>query len=643
MGDDDIEDDEIDALIEELEWGEALANGEDYPLKHHMTTTDPRPSGKDKTIGVLLSMASVGLGVLYLTDGPFNWIEGAVILAAMATIALISSLGGSVNDWQKERQFIRPGSSALYHQEMAPSMTDGGRANQTVIVARLGRMLKLLLAETRQGDTVPVNSILIDVSRYPSKERQSNGDIRTISKVPVSDADFLSPESRGTADCFIPSEILVRGGDGLIKVAPSIVDSVPKKPPVGPNIVATVADHAGNLGQAAAHLGFLALLTDALVSLAKMALNVERASWQPLSLVATTPDVLPLTATIIVAFATYTKLKEKRIDLLRACSAVGVAAAIEDGFNGMSGREDGPESHLHVPTHTPDVRVDEVFCTGLVRRIAKSLILIRLSVSLPQSPKSFSCQRLPCVDISISIILASLDLVVDPPQKSRPSQDPDPGGSFANSETSWETVLNESVEQLAIVFLLYSGFAGILGAVEGGISGWPCMSAVGVTMLLFVSALTSVINRSASAQSAGSGTSRCLRRRSFLPGDPREMNNGQFIAGRRQGGTSGLWRRLLGDAWPRARPGDPKAPTRPHRGVGAHQRDGNLSWWFEIPNRPTAVGQITCELPVTIIKTGIYTVWPLSGSGCSAKAGRLISAWRRAKPQLCSAAHAEVT
>ncbi|KAK1449568.1 calcium-translocating P-type ATPase [Colletotrichum melonis] len=128
------------------------------------------------TVAAIISLA---LG-LYETLGvehppgsptPINWVEGVAICAAIAIV----TLGGSINDWQKERAFVRLSSKK---DERDVKVTRSGKQ----FLIRVHDVLVGDVLHLEAGDLVPVDGVYIDGHELRCDESSATGESDSIKK-----------------------------------------------------------------------------------------------------------------------------------------------------------------------------------------------------------------------------------------------------------------------------------------------------------------------------------------------------------------------------------------------------------------------------------------------------------------------------
>jgi len=168
---------------------------------------------------ILLSIAaavSLALG-LYQTFGQqhedgarVEWIEGVGIIVAIAIVVIV----GSVNDWQKERQFRK---------------LNQKKEDRSVKVYRSGKPVKISIHDIlvgdvmilEQGDVLPVDGVLIDGHTLSCDESSATGESDLVKKTAadaVSRAMKDGTSSTAKLDPFLLSGAKVLDGVGTFLV-----------------------------------------------------------------------------------------------------------------------------------------------------------------------------------------------------------------------------------------------------------------------------------------------------------------------------------------------------------------------------------------------------------------------------------------
>ncbi|KAH6981148.1 hypothetical protein BKA56DRAFT_486015 [Ilyonectria sp. MPI-CAGE-AT-0026] len=303
----------------------------------------------DKVL-ILLSIAAViSLAVgLYQTFGgehkpgepKVEWIEGVAIIAAIVIVVVV----GSLNDYQKERQFAK---------------LNKKKQDRDVKVVRSGKIMELSVFDIlvgdvlhlEPGDLVPVDGILIDGFNVKCDESQTTGESDIIRKRPADEvyAAIENNDELKKMDPFIQSGSRIMEGVGTFMcTSTGIYSSYGKTlmalnddPEMTPlqaklNVIAT---YIAKLGGAAGLLLFIVLFIEFLVRLPKQPADVSPAEKGQMFLnifimvvtiiVVAVPEGLPLAVTLALAFATTRMLRDANlVRHLKACEVMGNATTI---------------------------------------------------------------------------------------------------------------------------------------------------------------------------------------------------------------------------------------------------------------------------------------------------------------------------
>ena len=303
----------------------------------------------DKILIMLSIAAVVSLAVgLYQTFGQkhdpehpaVEWIEGVAIIVAILIVVIV----GSLNDWQKERQFAK---------------LNRKKTDRLVKVVRSGRIQELSIFEVlvgdvvhlETGDMIPVDGILIEGHNIKCDESQATGESDLIRKRPADEvfAAIENHESLKKMDPFIQSGARVMEGLGTFIVTATGVNSTYGKTMMSlqddPEITPlqaklnVIADYIAKLGGAAALLLFVVLFIEFLARLPKMDPSVTPAEkgqdFLNIFIVVVTiivvavPEGLPLAVTLALSYATAKMVRENNlVRQLKACEVMGNATTI---------------------------------------------------------------------------------------------------------------------------------------------------------------------------------------------------------------------------------------------------------------------------------------------------------------------------
>lgn len=301
---------------------------------------------KDKILLLLTGAAVVSLALgLYQTFGNKSepgssgeWIEGVAIIIAIAIVVMV----GAINDWQKERQFVK---------------LNRKKEDRFVKVIRSGKTQELLVHDVlvgdvlllEPGDLVPVDGIFIDGHGVKCDESSATGESDLLRKTPA-DAVWRAMENHEPLrkmDPFILSGSKVTEGVGRFMVTGTGVHSTfgktmmslreendPTPLQVKLNVL---AEYIAKLGGAAALLLFVVAFIKFLADLPRNHDSPGEKAQQFLQIfivavtivVVAVPEGLPLAVTLALAFATKRMTKDHNlVRVLRSCETMGNATTI---------------------------------------------------------------------------------------------------------------------------------------------------------------------------------------------------------------------------------------------------------------------------------------------------------------------------
>ncbi|KAM0562804.1 hypothetical protein ACHAPJ_001644 [Fusarium lateritium] len=303
----------------------------------------------DKVL-ILLSIAAViSLAVgLYQTFGgehkdgepKVEWVEGVAIIVAIAIVVIV----GSLNDYQKERQFTKLNKKK--QDRLVKAIRSGKTIELSVFDILAGDVVHL-----EPGDLVPVDGVLIEGFNVKCDESQATGESDIIRKRSAEDVynAIENHDDLKKMDPFIQSGARIMEGVGTY-MATSVgvyssygktLMSLNEDPEMTPlqaklNVIAT---YIAKLGSAAGLLLFIVLFIKFLVGLPKQPSSVSPAQkgQQFLNIfivvvtiiVVAVPEGLPLAVTLALAFATTRMLRDANlVRHLKACEVMGNASTI---------------------------------------------------------------------------------------------------------------------------------------------------------------------------------------------------------------------------------------------------------------------------------------------------------------------------
>jgi Ca2+-transporting ATPase len=301
----------------------------------------------DKVL-ILLSVAAViSLAVgLYQTFGGehkageanIEWLEGVAIVIAIVIVVVV----GSVNDYQKERQFMKLNAKK---QDRDVKVIRSGKTREINVYDVLVGDVMLL----EPGDMVPVDGIFIEGHNVKADESSATGESDLLKKRPADEvfAAIKAGQDPKKLDPFILSGSHINEGVGKFLVTSTgvnssygkIMMSLREDPEVTPlqSKLNVLAEYIAKLGSAAGLLLFTVLFIKFLAQLPKNDGSAAAKGQQFLSIfivtvtiiVVAVPEGLPLAVTLALAFATTRMLKDNNlVRHLKACEVMGNATAI---------------------------------------------------------------------------------------------------------------------------------------------------------------------------------------------------------------------------------------------------------------------------------------------------------------------------
>ncbi|UNI15530.1 plasma membrane calcium [Purpureocillium takamizusanense] len=272
-----------------------------------------------------------------------EWVEGVAILVAVVVIVLV----GSMNDWEKQRQFRKLNKKQLQRDV---HVIRSGTSHLTPISAVLvGDVVHL-----GPGDIIPADGVLITGFSVMCDESSVTGEGELVHKVPGDEAFNAAGAKKGPwdprvfrHDPFVLSGTKVLDGVGTFVVTATGLNSTygkvlaslrddPEPTPLQVRLT-TVAKYIAYAGGAIALVLFAALFIKFLVQLPH---NMETPADKGREfvdiviitltvLVIAVPEGLPLAVTLSLAFASMRMLKDQNlVRHLRACETMGNATNI---------------------------------------------------------------------------------------------------------------------------------------------------------------------------------------------------------------------------------------------------------------------------------------------------------------------------
>jgi P-type Ca2+ transporter type 2C len=301
----------------------------------------------DKVLMLLTAAAVISLGVgLYQTFGvdhsateaKVEWVEGVAIVGAIAIVVIV----GSLNDYQKERQFARLNRKK---QDRKVKVIRSGKAQEiSVYDILVGDVIHL-----EPGDMVPVDGILIEGFDIKCDESQATGESDIIKKQ-AAETVFNAIQNHASTkklDPFIQSGARVMEGVGTFMCTSTGIYSsygrtlmaLTEDPEMTPlqSKLNIIAEYIAKVGGAAGLLLFIVLFILFLANLPKSELSPSEKGKNFLEIfivvvtiiVVAVPEGLPLAVTLALAFATNRMLKDNNlVRHLKACEVMGNATTI---------------------------------------------------------------------------------------------------------------------------------------------------------------------------------------------------------------------------------------------------------------------------------------------------------------------------
>ncbi|WVN85115.1 calcium-translocating P-type ATPase, PMCA-type [Cryptococcus depauperatus CBS 7841] len=315
---------------------------------------------KDKVL-ILLSIAAVislALGlyqdlgtppdVIYNDECPngceeaqLDWVEGVAIVVAISIVVMV----GSVNDWQKERQF---------------KTLNAQREDRTIKVIRGGNEMVINVKDVVVGDVcllepgeiIPVDGVFLSGHNVRCDESGATGESDAIKKFPydecIAERDNLQQGQKAKKDCF-----LISGAKVLEGVGEYVAISVGTKSFNGRIMMAMRGDAEetplqlqlnklakliAKLAGASGGLLFIALMIRFFVQLktnSERSANDKAQSFIQILIISVTlivvavPEGLPLAVTLALAFATKRMTKQNLlVRVLGSCETMANATVV---------------------------------------------------------------------------------------------------------------------------------------------------------------------------------------------------------------------------------------------------------------------------------------------------------------------------
>jgi len=303
----------------------------------------------DKILILLTAAAAISLALgLYETFGathepgepmPLDWVEGCAICIAIVIVVMV----GSLNDYQKERAFVRL--NAKKEEREVKVIRSGKSFMISVYDVLVGDVLHL-----EPGDMVPADGIFISGHNVKCDESSATGESDQLKKTGGEQVLRLMEQGHtksGDMDPFI-----ISGSKVLEGVGTYLVTSVGVNSSYGKILMAMRSDMEATplqkkldglagaiakLGSSAAALLFFVLLFRFLAGLSNNPRNgaEKAAQFTDILIVAITvivvavPEGLPLAVTLALAFATTRMVKlNNLVRVLKSCETMGNATTV---------------------------------------------------------------------------------------------------------------------------------------------------------------------------------------------------------------------------------------------------------------------------------------------------------------------------
>ncbi|OAP54446.1 calcium-translocating P-type ATPase, PMCA-type [Fonsecaea erecta] len=302
----------------------------------------------DKVL-ILLSVAAVislALGI-YQTIKPapseqhearVEWVEGVAIMVAIFVVTFV----GALNDYQKERQFIKL--NRKKEERFVKVIRSGKSQEISVYDVLVGDVMHL-----EPGDLIPVDGVFIEGHNVRCDESSATGESDIIRKTPADEVYHAieTHQNLKKMDPFILSGGKVSEGVGTFLVTSTGVNSSYGKTlmslqdetqttPLQMKLN-VLAEYIAKLGLAAGLLLFVVLFIKFLAELKNIEGGAQSKGQRFLQIfivavtiiVVAVPEGLPLAVTLALAFATTRMLKDNNlVRLLRACETMGNATTV---------------------------------------------------------------------------------------------------------------------------------------------------------------------------------------------------------------------------------------------------------------------------------------------------------------------------
>ncbi|GAA6028517.1 hypothetical protein JCM8097_007260 [Rhodosporidiobolus ruineniae] len=268
------------------------------------------------------------------TEPQVDWVEGVAITIAILIVVLV----GSVNDWQKERQFQKL--NAQKEERNVKVLRSGQERLMSVYDILVGDVLYI-----EPGEIIPVDGIYLSGHNVRCDESGATGESDAVRKASYEE---LANDPHGKTDCF-----LISGSKVIEGVGRYVVTSVGRNSFHGKIMMSlqgdtedtplqlklnALAELIAKLGSAAGLLLFTALMIRFFVQLKTLpgrSADDKAQSFVQVLIISVTvvvvavPEGLPLAVTLALAFATRRMTKQNLlVRVLGACETMANATVV---------------------------------------------------------------------------------------------------------------------------------------------------------------------------------------------------------------------------------------------------------------------------------------------------------------------------
>ncbi|CAE6429378.1 unnamed protein product [Rhizoctonia solani] len=268
-----------------------------------------------------------------------DWVEGVAIMIAILIVVVV----GSLNDWQKERQFRKLNDKK---EDRGVKVIRDGK-EQIINEVMVGDIALL-----EPGEIIPCDGVFLRGHNVRCDESGATGESDAIKKVTyeecMAEAKALKPGEKTKLDCFIVSGSKVLEGVGqyvIIAVGPksfngrilAALSGDTESTPLQLKLNA-LAELIAKLGSAAGLILFSALMIKFFVQLktkSERTANEKAMSFVQILIISVTlivvavPEGLPLAVTLALAFATKRMTKERLlVRVLGSCETMANASVV---------------------------------------------------------------------------------------------------------------------------------------------------------------------------------------------------------------------------------------------------------------------------------------------------------------------------